>query len=526
MIVDEAFFGFARSGKINGSFSYPGILKSGDIKQLFRRGKTLDILGQKATQFEIQGIMDGHTKGKLAIWASEDIAVIPDGAELIQRPRRLMERIREVRKHMGYGKLLYLQGVSDPYLIPMLVYSGVSLFDDSTLRIESQKSLKYTMFGRSETEGNPYSHNIGFVEGILELLDKTIKGGTLREVVEKYQVSSKALELLRILDNDEDGELEATFPRRTDYIMANSLESLRRPDLTRYRNYVSNSYSKPDYKKIALLIPCSARKPYSASKSHKQILDALKGLRPTVHEIIVTSPVGLVPRELEGTYPANSYNIPVIGEWYEDEKKMINSMLASYFSRNNYQRVYTFVKEDLEFIHEVLPEGAERITWDERKESLNILREVMQSAISETGKLEGKVNHKLEAFVKIAEYQFGNWITPYLEGTRIIRNYNTEMIVKDGKPVLVFNDRVGKFTIHKNAAQWFIDNGRFLVEIDDFKPTANIYAVGVTGTTGDIRQGDEVVLHHKGAAKGVGIARMPYAAMISLKKGTAVKVRN
>ncbi len=526
MIVDEAFFGFARVGTINGSFSYPGILKSGDIKQLFRRGNTLDILGQSATKQEIASVEDDPSGGKLSVWVSDDIVVIPDGAELVQRPKKLMERIRRVRKHAGYGKLLYLQGVSDPYLIPMLVYSGISLFDDSTLRIESQKSVVYTVFGRSETGENPYSHNIGFVEEILELLGRSIRSATIREVVEKYQVSSKALELLRIIDNDEDGESESTFPRRTPYIKANSLESLRRPDLTRYREYISGSYVKPDYKKIALLIPCSARKPYSTSKSHKQILDALKGLRHTVHEIIVTSPVGLVPRELEGTYPANAYNIPVIGEWYEDEKKMINSMLGDYFARNHYQKVYTFVKEDLDFIKDVLPEGSEQIQWEEKKESLNRLRETIQSAVLETGKLERKVNHKLETYVKIAQYQFGNWITPYLDGTRIIKNYNTEMLVKGGKPVLVFNDRIGKFTIHKNAAQWFLDNGKFLVEIDDFKPTANIYAVGVNGTTNDIRQEDEVVIHHKGSLKGVGIAKMPYAAMIGLMKGTAVKVRN
>lgn len=524
--MDEAFFGFARAGMINGSFLYPGMLKSGDIKQLFRRGHTLDILGQSATRQDVARMENVPSGGRISLWVSDDIVVIPDGAELVQRPKKLMERIRMVREHFGYGKLLYLQGVSDPYLIPMLVYSGISVFDDSTLRIESQKSVVYTVFGRSETRDNPYRHNIGFVEEILELLGRTIRNGTLREVVEKYQVSSKALELLRILDNDEGGESETTFPRRTDYIKANSLESLRRPDLTRYRDYISGVYEKPDYKKIALLIPCSARKPYSTSKSHKQILDALKGLRQTVHEIIVTSPVGLVPRELEGTYPANSYNIPVIGEWYEDEKKMINSMLADYFTRNHYQKVYTFVKEDLDFIKEVLPEGTEQIHWDEKKESLNRLRETIQAAVIETGKLERKVNHKLETFVKIAQYQFGNWIIPYLDGTRIIKNYNTEMLVKGGKPVLVFNDRIGKFTIHRNAAQWFLDNRKFLVEIDDFKPTANIYAVGIIGTTNDIRPEDEVVLHHKGALKGVGIAKMPYAAMIDLRKGTAVKVRN
>ncbi len=526
MMVDDAFFGFARSGKIGESFQYPCLLKSGESKHITKKGSEVTILGQPASP-SIEVKQKGKTMEQpVKMWATEDVVIVPDGAELIQRPKRLVDRLREIRSHFGYTRLIYLQGVSDPYLLPILVYAGVSLFDDSTIRIESAKSIGYTIFGRTSAKENPLDENIKFAEQILDVLRKSIENGTIREIVEKYQISSKALELLRLLDNDESGEMEETFPRRTEYIKANSLESLRRPDLARYRNYISQSYTKPEYKKIALLIPCSARKPYSTSKSHKQILEALSGLRNTVHEIIVTSPVGLVPRELENTYPANSYDIPVIGEWYEDEKVMINKMLKAYFERNTYDKVFTFVKEDLFFILESLPTGSQKIEWNEQSESLRRLRETIQDAVSETGTAGRKINHKLESFIKVAEYQFGSWIGGYLPDCRIIRNYNTEMLVKDGKPVLVYNEKMGKFTINKNSAPWFLENGKYLVEIDDFKPTANVYAVGVLGTTGDIRQEDEVVLHHEMVLKGVGIAKMPPAAMISLKKGTAVKVRN
>ena len=526
MMVDEAFFGFARTGKIGESYQYPALLRSGETKHITRNGAELYVLSQQASP-SIEVKSNGKSMEQpVRLWTTEDIVVVPDGAELIQRPKRLVERLREIRSYFGYSKLIYVQGVADPYLLPILVYAGVSFFDDSTLRIESAKSVGYTIFGRTSTGDNPYVENVKLVEEILDVLGKSIRNGTIREIVEKYQISSKAMELLRLLDNDESGETEGTFPRRTEYIKANSLESLRRPDLVRFRNYISHSYTKPEYKKIALLIPCSARKPYSTSKSHKQILEALSGLRNTVHEIIVTSPVGLVPRELENTYPANSYDIPVIGEWYEDEKVMINNMLRAFFERNSYDRVYAFVKEDLYFILEALPNGSQKIEWSEHNDPLGNLRKTIQDAVSETAAPGRKVNHKLESFIKVAEYQFGSWVAPYLQNCRIIRNYNTEMIVREGKPVLVYNEKMGKFTINKNSAAWFLENGKFLVEIDDFKPTANVYAVGVLGTTSDIRQEDEVVLHHKGVLKGVGIAKMPTAAMIDLKKGTAVKVRN
>ena len=71
-----------------------------------------------------------------------------------------------------------------------------------------------------------------------------------------------------------------------------------------------------------------------------------------------------------------------------------------------------------------------------------------------------------------------------------------------------------------------MENKKFCVEIDDFKPTANVYPVGILNATEDIRQEDEVVLHYKDEIRGVGIAKMPINAMKQLKKGTAVKVRN
>lgn len=524
MIVDESFFGLARTGTIHEAFRYPGILKSSDRGHISLEDGILAVLGHETSSVPVENEGTEYNP-MIAARINDDIVVIPDGAELIQRPRNLVERLHSIRQKYGYGRLIYLQGVADPYLIPILTYAGVSLFDDSTIRLES-RNIRYTIFGRQLSEENAYSSNIEFVEGILETLQSSIKNGTLREIVEKYQISSKALELMRLLDNDAEGEMEEAFPRRTPYIKANSLESLRRPDLKRYRDYMANQYRKPEHRNIAFLMPCSARKPYSSSKSHRRVHEALGSLRKHIHEIIVTSPVGLVPREIEQTYPAAFYDIPVIGEWYEDEKVMIRSLIESYFSNNSYHMVVAFITEDLSFIGDSLPEGSRIIIWDKEKNNLNHLREELSEIVSEVGRTEKKVNVKMENFLKIAEYQFGSWIIPYLEGCRIVKSYNNDMLVINGRPVLVYNDKLGKFTINKASAPWFLEHGSSLVEIDNFKPTANIYAVGVLNATMDIRQEDEVVLHHKGEIRGVGTARMPYRAMLDLKKGVAVKVRN
>ncbi len=527
MFIDESFFGLARAGKLESGLEYPALLRTKDARDVDAGKDFIQILGK---EIQLNGLLAPDAIRNVTFQGfveTEDIMVITNGSELIQRPRKLIEKLNQLRERAGFTKLIYLQGVLDPYLIPVLVYAGVSFFDDSMLRIESLSGVRYTMFGRENTGISNYEANFSFVSGELKTLRTAIINGSLREIIEKFQISSKALEILRLLDNDAGGDLEKAFPRRTRYIKANSLESLRRPDLQRYRSYISTRYRKPEARKIALLLPCSARKPYSNSKSHRKVIEALGKMRTGIHEIIVTSPVGLVPRELERTYPAAFYDIPVIGEWYEDEKLMINSMLESYFSRNTYDHIVAFVTPDLDFIKDHLPAASEFVYWEKGQSgSLEELRHRIETLLNSGGRDERHVNSRMETYVQIAKYQFGDWIESYLSGCRMVRNYNSEMLVKDGKPCLVFNDQLGKFTINKISGQWLLDNGSFTVEIDDFKPTANIYSVGVTGVTEDVRAEDEVVLHHEGQVRGVGIAKMSGKAMVDLKKGVAVKVRN
>ncbi|WP_061950534.1 DUF5591 domain-containing protein [Acidiplasma cupricumulans] len=159
--------------------------------------------------------------------------------------------------------------MSDPYLIPVLVYMGINIFDDIYIRVESLDGIKYSMTGKSRVDYDPLKDNIVFVKSMLESLFDSIRDGTLREVVEKIQISSLALELLRIMDEKYYKNMENIFPTITPYIKANSIESLTRPDIVRYRNNIEN-YEKPAGRNIALILPCSAKKPYSLSKTHQK----------------------------------------------------------------------------------------------------------------------------------------------------------------------------------------------------------------------------------------------------------------
>ncbi|WP_010917327.1 DUF5591 domain-containing protein [Thermoplasma volcanium] len=510
MIEDTGIFGYSRAGSING-IEYPYVI---NVKTDFveNDGK-LNFMGE-----EIDRMLIYPSQIKQEIVETESFVIIPNGAELIRRPKNLVSIIMNVHEKYGFSKLIYLSGLPDPYSIPALVYLGVSFFDDAYFRIEGINGLQFTQYGIRRTNEDQTENNMNFVRSMLNVIKDSIMNGTLRDIVEKNLVSSKAAEMIRIADYSYYEEYEKIFPSRTPYIKANTIEDLYRPDIVRYREYVANLYEKPDLD-VAVILPCSAKKPYSKSKSHQKVINSLSDLRKYIHEIIVTSPLGVVPRDLEETYPAMFYDIPVIGLWYEDEKVMMKRMLRSYMSRNKYRKVIAFVPDDLEFITDSIPYDTEFIEF--KSSNLSKLRQTVEKE-----KFASKsIDQKKAKYESVLKYQFGSWILPLINGYSLRRNYNQDMIVKDGKILFVYNERLGKFTINKASAEMFVKNGRFLVEIDDFKPTSNVYAMGVRDATDDIRQEDEVVLVHSGEIRGVGIAKMNARAMMELKKGIAVKVR-
>ena len=68
-----------------------------------------------------------------------------------------------------------------------------------------------------------------------------------------------------------------------------------------------SSGTGPTRTDTVVLLPCSARKPYSLSRSHALFAGAV---RDRAHELIVTSPLGIVPRELEPLLPGRALRRP------------------------------------------------------------------------------------------------------------------------------------------------------------------------------------------------------------------------
>ena len=117
---------------------------------------------------------------------------------------------------------------------------------------------------------------------------------------------------------------------------------------------------------------------------------------------MVTSPLGLVPRDLEETWPASHYDIPVTGEWSLDEVERTSHMLKCLLEKNNYHTVinHSSMSFDLPGIKYIETRVGKSAT---SREALDNLR----NTVTEVNKQHGKRNRKhheilLDNFASIA----------------------------------------------------------------------------------------------------------------------------
>lgn len=97
------------------------------------------------------------------------------------------------------------------------------------------------------------------------------------------------------------------------------VELLWHTDVLQFYEDVLENLQIPEWKRIALFLPCAAQKPYSLSRTHRRVINVINnivngGINP-IHEIIVGEPLGVVPREWEEKYPAAHYNM-ILDTWF------------------------------------------------------------------------------------------------------------------------------------------------------------------------------------------------------------------
>lgn len=527
---------------------------------------TPEIAGSEGGSAELgHGAWLLHWPSAEATWRSleagrPELLVLANARALFGDGSRLVEAVREIRDRLGARPLLYLPRIALPNRLALLAYLGADLLDATeALMRASEGSLLTAEFGPLATPrdgapplcrcaacaaGRPIAggaHALLALGAELERVRTALAIGRLRELVESRLTSEPALaEQLRYLDRIAADLLEERTPVTGGELRAYVLrESLRRPEVRRFRERFVERYRPPPSKRVLLLVPCSKTKPYRNSPSHRRMVRALEGLRglPALHIVSVTSPLGLVPRELEELPPCRHYDIPVTGEWDESERADVVRALRHIVQTGRYESVLVHLdREEYGFLETELSAAPHPLWTSEggRTTGPAALRALHAAAEEALGRLGGPLPSPLavvrEELEEIAALQFGREAARRLfEGPVRLHGRPWFQRVTDGAgtDLATWRAERGLFQLTTAGGGRMLPARPLTVEVaDDVDLQGDLFVPGVRRADPSIRIGDAVLLLRGGELAAVGEAELPGALMVQLERGRAVEVRH
>ena len=525
----------------------PSIMSlEGDVRITFRNNGRVLILGTSEIQMDDKIMIPAtspecqrtfYKDGVLVVRSAADdfevpegteLVIIPNGAELRNDARKLIDMITKVRSKVGYNVLLYVSGIAEPSMLALLVYMGVDLFDDVLSRAYGYDGVGCIPEGRLVVGNDLSDENAAELQNECDKIVAFISSGRLRELVDQRAPSSPFnVAVLRLLDKNAHGYLEEACPTVGEKFACNTTQSLMRPEVIRFRNKILTDYRKPAHKKVLVLLPCSAKKPYHTSKSHKAFASAIHtGDHDIyVHEVILTSPLGAVPRELDVFYPANSYDIPVTGEWKCQEREFIRE-LTKHIIDQGYDTIISHMGKTTEMISDIAEMIDTCIGDPTSPASLRKLDDEVRKATKKYPRDTYSIE-RTESMRSILSFQLSSEAADkIMDGSHVIGKFPYWKIFrgKDQIGMLTPERQMVSFTIE--GASVLAENGINVVEMTEFELKGNVFAVGVVNADEKIRFGDDVVVVTNGKIKAIGVAQMSGKEMVDLKRGIAVKVRH
>ncbi|MFB6132551.1 MAG: archaeosine synthase subunit alpha [Halanaeroarchaeum sp.] len=479
-----------------------------------------------------------------------DVYVLSGAPGIVGHGAGFVEAVVETKRAIPDDAALYLPGVATPANVATLVYAGVDLVDATNAIVEGTRGRYLTIAGEYDLASldelpcscaacaggidefdreDCVAHNRNALKAELARVRRRIRDGRLREYVEgQARHTAWLTAAFRELD-DEWAYLEERTPVfREGELLAASEDTLYRVEIQRFANRVTSRFERRLDDVPLLLLPCSAKKPYSESQSHRQFQQAA---RYRGHVVSMTSPIGVVPQELELTYPAQHYDSVVTGRWSAGEIEMVGDVLEAYLDRTDYSRVVAHV-----------PEHGYRDAVERAVEGRDVPVEYTVEDHPTTdaslenlgGALEGERTIRVQereraTLAAVADHHLGGGAGDALldDVTMRGRYPKLQAIDPDGEQLAALVPQYGTLSLTLAGARRWVESSlpTKTVRIDDFVPHGSVLAPGVVAADASIREGDEVVV--KGSsAFGVGRAAAHGRAMEESTRGVAVDVRH
>jgi len=480
--------------------------------------------------------------------------------------RNILKVIFKIKQELDNNLVLMVSGRIIPKFYPILVYLGVDLIDSSYLLYLSaenfydtieyllpiykikyfpcpcticKRNLKHFLTDKysSEKIEQLTLHNIISAYTYMNKIKLYMRMEDFRGFIEKSSFDDmNIISTLRVLDNQYFNILKYETPltQTNKVINCHGSLSYNRQDFQGFRERLIKRFTPESWTKLIIILPCSAKKPYSESRSHKKFHSVIRKYRdfPDFQEIILTSPLGAIPRQLEDIYPVNSYDISVTGEWDSEEIAIAANMLISllekfdesipilchvkdsgYFkiienarSKINNKIYFTEVKKNLTS-DESLLSLYEKIS--ELKDSYNI-----DDTIPENKNFLKSLTRK---FIKIIDYQFGlnTGKKIFYNGIRTWRNKRSHQIeISDS----LTREKLGKFNVNSGQIELnlkganrmlpFSENSNYIV-FDGQKIKGNtLFRPGILSFSLNLVPKDIVVIFDENKEKIIGLGSL------------------
>ena len=297
-------------------------------------------------------------------------------------------------------------------------------------------------------------------------------------------------------------------------VICSSEESLYRPEAVRWRRRME--LMKPIGDSVVLL-PCSMKKPYSNSKSHQ----AFRKVTRSFQELIVTSPFGICPRELENTFPIQSYDVSTTGSWSQDEIMESGRLIEKYCEGKNV--IAHLAGGYLEACEAFLDDFT--LTCKNGKptspDSIYNLRMELKN--------HNKINRRekvLNELRSIAIYQFGPKAKDFIPDNVKAKGRYHKKIIVDGTQIALLNKDHGLYRLNLAGGEILKNLGINIVNIDFNLETNTVFAPGINKADHNIIPNDEVVVVKDDTVVGVGKAILTGREMEQCSNGIGVKIKH
>ena len=234
-----------------------------------------------------------------------------------------LEAVNQLREHsLGVRTYVLVNGHPILYKNPDLQRRVL----DKTIELVTQVSDSVVII-------NAYPHKdskllIDWMNKEWYPLDKKEFFSLVYGILNKYNASKLNEKVFIVKREDREVIVELDFdnfnfipriPRKLQtFIRGVGKEVLLHPHFEIWQDFFIRFYTPPSERKYVLFLPCSFKKPYKRSKTHKAIIKALSGYPwfRKLHLIVVSTP-GVVPWEFHTRYPFTHYDWP---EWEETEE--------------------------------------------------------------------------------------------------------------------------------------------------------------------------------------------------------------